>query len=338
MFTRISSIFFCSVLAYALSLTIYKKLKLLDFPERYQLKRRAIPYPTGVVAIAIFLVYFLAVSTVNIQAITLCTGIIIMGLICFVDDRIQIRSRYRLAMQIIVALLIFVGGTRIYTLTNPLGGIIKLDSFVINVPLFGSIPILSGVFSVSWLLLTMNALNWFDGISGQTSVISAIGFLLIGCLAYFRNDQGAVAEISFVLSAIAFAGFMFEFPPAKMLIGDTGSMFFGLLLGVVGIYQGGKVATTFLILGLPLIDALTVIILRIAYKKSPFQGGRDHLHHQLLDRGISPRTIILVTIIVGTIFGTIALFLSTTEKFIEALVLIVCTLALEVVVRRRQIK
>ncbi len=202
--------------------------------------------------------------------------------------------------------------------------------------LFGPLPILSGIFTIGWLLLTINALNWFDGIGGQVSVIATIGFLMLGCLALFRNGEPDIALLAFSLAAIAGAGILFDFPPARMLMGDTGSMFFGLMLGLLGIYHGGKVATVFLALGIPLIDALFVIVRRFLSGHSPLSGGRDHLHHLLQDRGWSDRRIIVLTAIVGTTFGGSALFLSTAEKGIAGLILLVLIGGMQWVIQKKR--
>lgn len=225
-------------------------------------------------------------------------------------------------IQLFIVSLIFSTGSRIYTITSPFGGFLKLDSIVLETGWFGSLPVLSGLFTAFWLLLTINALNWFDGVSGQVSIIAAIGFLMLGCLALLRNGEPDIALLALSLAAIAGAGILFDFPPARMLMGDTGSMFFGLMLGLLGIYHGGKVATVFLALGIPLIDALFVIVRRIMSGHSPLSGGRDHLHHLLQDRGWSDRRIILLTAIIGTVFGGSALFLSTAEKGIAGVILV----------------
>lgn len=237
-------------------------------------------------------------------------------------------------MQIVVAIIIFSAGSRIYTITHPLGGIIKLDTFTVNVPIFGTLPILSGIVTVAWLLLTINAMNWFDGISGQVSIVSTLGFLLIGLLALLRNGEMNIALLAFTLAGIAGAGAFFDFPPMRMLMGDTGSMFFGLMLGLLGVYQGGKIATAFLALGIPLTDALFVIVGRIIRKQSPFKGGRDHLHHRLLDIGFQEKYIVLFMACVGLLFGGCALFLSTIGKVILTSILLLFMSTISILLRR----
>ena len=309
-------------------MVVFPKIGLLDFPQRYGLKRARLPYPTGIIAIVIFLAVFLMTTEIGRKEAGLIAAVILLGTVCFIDDRTPLPSSIRLLTQGVCAIIVFLTGSQIYTITNPLGGIIKLDSLIVTIQAIGPIPVFSGIFTLLWLLFTINALNWLDGISGQVSALSTIGFLMLGCLAFFRNGEPQISMLAFSLAAIAGAGALFDFPPGKMLIGDTGSMFFGLMLGLLGIFSGGKVATVFLALGIPLLDAIFVIIRRISRKQSPFKGGRDHLHHLLLDRGWSPRQVILLMIVAGTSFGIAALFLSTSGKAALGVVLVLLMLLL----------
>ena len=113
-------------------------------------------------------------------------------------------------------------------------------------------------------------------------------------------------------------------------MGDTGAMFFGLMLGVLTIYAGGKVATAFLVLGVPLIDVLFVVIRRLAKRTSPLKGNasNEHLHHRLLAKKWSERKIIVLTAGLGTLFGISALFLTTNGKIVAVAVLGIVMLGL----------
>jgi len=327
----------CTIL-HLCALKLFPRWGLLDFPGRYGERRQRLPYPTGILAILTFLLIYLSLGPLNLQAQGLIIAIVVLGTISFLDDRLPLPASHRLFLQILSALLIFATGSRIYTLTNPLeilSGIelIKLDTIDIQFALFGPLPLWSGVFTVFWLLLTMNALNWFDGIPGQVSVLSVIGFLTIGFLSISsRVDQPGLALLAFVLAGISFSCLLFDFPLPnnlpRVLMGDTGAIFFGLMLGVLTIYAGGKVATAFLVLGVPLIDSFLVFARRILKGKHPFEGSLkgEHLHHRLGEIGWSAQKIILLTASLGTAFGMTALFLSTFEKFLAALLLLLIML------------
>lgn len=324
----------------------FPKWKLLDFPARYGLKRAPLPYPTGILAVGTFIVFFLVLQDLTKQNLGILLAMLMIAAVTFIDDRKPLPTSIRLGAQLIAGFVIFAFGTRIFSITNPLlaDGIFKLDTIVIPSELLSNPPIWSGIFTIAWLLLTINALNWFDGIPGQVSMLSAIGFLVIGFLAISPRiehldpaQQYELAALAFVLVGIAAACLLFDFPPARVLMGDTGAMFFGLMLGVLTIYAGGKVATAFLVLGVPLTDSGIVVMRRVLSGKSPLHGSQrgEHLHHRLLQCGWSERRIIALTAILGTSFGVTALFLSTKGKFIAALILVAIMLCLSWYTERR---
>ena len=318
--------------AFALHVTLqwfFPRLGLLDFPERYGLTRTPLPYPIGLASVCAFLIVYLSLQAHDPLAPFLTAGVVLLGIFTFIDDRKPLSPWLRLFIQILAAFLIVAGGARIYTLTNPLegtigGAFLPLDTWTIQTPVFGLLPIWSMIFSILWLILTINALNWFDGISGQVSTLSTIAYITIGFLSLSdRVNQPSLALLSFALAGIALASLFFTFPKPKGILGDTGAMFFGLMIGVLTIYSGGKVATAFLVLGVPLIDFVLVLGRRILKGVSIAKGNTkdEHLHHRLLQKGWSERQIILLTAVIGTIFGFTAIFLSTFEKLVAALIL-----------------
>ncbi|MBI2117322.1 hypothetical protein HYT95_00330, partial [Candidatus Peregrinibacteria bacterium] len=142
----------CAMLHY-IALRLFPRMGLLDFPERYGLHRPRIPYPTGILALAVFVVFFLSIFPtinfpafakatagkqfiINIQNIGIVLGIGLLGITSFIDDRTPLPPLLRLCIQIAVAVIIFVTGSRIYTITNPLESFtgtpyLKLDGVVI---------------------------------------------------------------------------------------------------------------------------------------------------------------------------------------------------------------
>jgi UDP-GlcNAc:undecaprenyl-phosphate/decaprenyl-phosphate GlcNAc-1-phosphate transferase len=329
------------------ALTLFPRIGLLDFPERYGLKRGRLPYPTGILAVVTFLPFFLFLFPFTKQHAGLLAGIVLLAGSCFIDDRRPLPPMLRLGVQIIAALLIFLTGScigsQVCSITNPFPGFLgaeNLDLTLVawNLPLVGSIPVFAGLFTLLWLGLTTNALNWFDGIPGQVNTLSTLGFLTIGFLALSeRVQQPSVALLAFILAALALACLLFDFPPPKVVMGDSGAMFFGLMLGVLTVYAGGKVATAFLVLGVPLIDAIIVFSRRLLSGRSPAKGSKsgEHLHHRLLAAGWSPQSIILLNTALGTCFGLAALFMDTLQKVIAGAVLFCIILWLTIASRPR---
>lgn len=338
--------FVITVLLYALARRVFPALNLLDFPERYGLQRARLPYPTGVMAVLAFLLLYLTFFEFSLQSLGVTIGVLIIGGMCVIDDVRPLPSVLRLLLQFSAAIIIFATGTRIYTLTNPLEPVlgwdlIKLDTIDIVAGALGPLPLVSGIFTLFWLGITMNALNWFDGVQGQVSLLSVIGFVVIGFLSLSdRVGQPELALLSFVLAGIAAASVLFTLPPPRMILGDTGAMFFGLMLGTLTIYAGGKVATAFLVLGVPLIDLFIVMGRRILNKRSPLKGSMhgEHLHHRLIARGWSDWQIMLLTAALGSSFGVAALFLSTTQKFAAALLLFVIMIGLSLLPIKKELQ
>ena len=336
--------FACCAALHVLALRIFPRLGLLDFPERYGLTRKRLPYPTGILASITFLAFFLVLFPLTVQNMGLIAGIVVLGISCFIDDRKQLHPLLRLTIQGIVALAIFLTGScigsQICSITNPLEGVLGSEEVDLTVWMLSGIPVLAALFTVFWLGLTTNALNWFDGIPGQVNTLSVLGFLTIGFLAMSdRVDQPHVALLSFLLAAVALASLLFDFPPPKVVSGDSGAMFFGLMLGVLTVYAGGKVATAFLVLAVPLIDFLIVISRRMLNGTSPWKGSLsgEHLHHRLLAKGWPPQSIILLNAALGTCFGLSALFMDTTQKFIAAVGLFALIVLLSWVARPKKV-
>jgi UDP-GlcNAc:undecaprenyl-phosphate/decaprenyl-phosphate GlcNAc-1-phosphate transferase len=238
---------------------------------------------------------------INSQLYGFLLGNIILLVICFWDDLKEIFWKIQLFGQIAVAVFVFIMGVRIYYITNPLnGGIIKLDS---GIGIIFSVAIV-----ISWLILVMNSINWADGIDGLSGGITFITASAIFFLSFHSDvNQPPVAIISTILMGTVLGFLMFNFYPSKILAGTTGAMFMGFSLAVLGIFAGTKIATSLLVLAVPVIDLLWVVGERARNKKSIFIPDRNHLHYKLMELGWSQRKIVLVYWMVTAVIAAIAL-------------------------------
>ncbi len=327
--------FLAAILLHLAATRLFPHIGLLDFPERYGLLRKRLPYPTGILVVILFIAFFPLVQDMDRSVAGVLAAALLLGIVSFIDDRRPLPPLLRLAAQAGAAFLVFFSGdctgSRICSVTNPLESLTGTPFLELN----GAWPVLSLIVTLFWLMFTTNALNWFDGVPGQTSLLSSIGFLTIGFLSLSsRVNQPEIALLAFILAGLALGATAFELPlPIPRVVpGDSGAMFFGLMLGVLTIYAGGKVATGFLVLGVPLIDAFIVIARRVLNGRNPMRGSAsgEHLHHRLLARGWSPLSVIALTAGLGTGFGVAALFLSTFEKFVAALALAAIVVGLSV--------
>lgn len=314
--------FLATILGILLMLRFFPKLRLLDRPHEYGLRRTPIPYSGGI----IFFVVFLAVTFLFIDITKPIAGVIfaafLITVVSFIDDRIKLSPWFRLAAQIFAGIIVVMAGIKIQLFNNPFGAPLMLDSVEFQI-LGQKIWLFSALAIIAWLVLMMNVMNWLDGIPGLASGISTIAQISIFLLSiqqFHVVDQTAIVTISSVLAASTLAFLIFDFPPPKILMGDTGSMFLGFMLGVLSILAGGKLATALLIMSFPVLDAFWVIFRRLLRGESPLRGDFSHFHHRLLHVGLSEKGALFFNYTLCAIFAGIALLLqSTFEKFIAFL-------------------
>jgi len=202
-----------------------------------------------------------------------------------------------------------------------------LDSIKFTVFTIKGIPyaltLLADLFTLLWLTGMMYTTKFLDGLDGLVSGVTVIGSVIIFILSLSQEVLQADTALLAALVAVVFLGFLFfNWHPAKIFLGESGSLFAGFILGVLAIISGGKIATALLILGVPIFDVLWVIFRRFFEKKSPFLADRQHLHLRLLDIGLSHRQVVLILYTLTTIFGVSALFLQSKQKAYVLLLLL----------------
>lgn len=286
----------------------------LDVPTDRKVHTLALPQLGG---IAIFISFTVAASlgalvlggrelVVGLGALC-AAGLIVVALGVY-DDLLGASARVKLPVQIIAALIIVGSGFRIHSIANPVGGVIQLT--------WMSVPL-----SIIWLVAFMNALNLIDGLDGLAAGIAAIaaGTLFVGGLM-FANQFASLLMAALFGACVAFL--CYNFHPASIFMGDTGSLFLGLVLGTVGLAGGGKsVALVVLLmpltaLGVPLIDTMLAIFRRTARRRYIFAGDKEHIHHRLLGLGFSHRQVVLILYGLAALLGMVALALATANRTI----------------------
>ncbi|MFH1375990.1 MAG: MraY family glycosyltransferase [Patescibacteria group bacterium] len=294
----------------------FPHLGLLDNPEKFGFRRAPIPYYGGVAIFFAFIISVLVFLPLTKEVLGLLAGVTLLAIVAFLDDAYNLPPLLRLFFQIVAAGILILAGVGITHLTNPLGGTFDLAAFDWNLGIGGAeyhFTLLADLFTVAWVLLLVNSLNWLDGVPGLSSGITGLAALAIFFLAarsgFHYFDQSAVIALAGILAGAALAFTFFNFPPPKILLGDSGSMLLGFVLAALAIFSGGKVATAALVLGFPLLDALWVILRRIFAGESPFKGDFGHLHHRLLAAGLSERKTVIAVYLASAAFGSIALFI-----------------------------
>jgi len=250
------------------------------------------------------------------------------------DDIIGLKSYKKLLIQVIISLVVIASGIGIDHLANPFGNALDLNS--VYVPIFTLHGIVyhfslwSDLLTLLWLVMMMNVINFVDGVDGLAGGLSGIASFVIFLLSItLLVNQPATAMISIILCGSALGFLIWNFPPAKIFMGDSGSMFLGLMLGILPLLSGGKLATTFLVLGFPIVDGIFVALSRLLRGKNPITTpDKTHLHHRFLLAGFTPRQAVLSIYLIAALFGWVALRSTTYDKMIASIVLIFSLLIL----------
>jgi len=323
--------FIISLIFTPVVIKLYKKLGIMDDPKNQHHPKVLHKYPVprgGGIPILISLilgcVLFLPLDKPVIAIIIAGLVIVFVGSL---DDIFDINPYFRLLTNLIAAGIIVGAGVGISYITNPLGGIIHLDTIKIPLELLGktrNIVVIADIFAVIWIVWTMNMVNWSKGLDGQMPGVVSISALVVGILSLrFLPDTSQVPVV--VISAItagAFLGFLpFNFFPQKIMPGYGGGALAGFLLAVLSIMSSSKVATMMLVLGVPFMDAIYTIIRRLAAGKSPVWGDRGHLHHRLMDLGWGKRRIALFYWLISAILGAVALTLDSRGKLFATIMI-----------------
>jgi len=228
----------------------------------------------------------------------------------WLDDKYNLKPAWQIIWPALAIVSLIAGGVQIEKITNPLGGFIYLGAG-------------SAVLIALWLLGMMYTTKLLDGLDGLVSGMTAIGALVIFLFTmttkYYQPDIGLAA----LILAAACLGFLFlNFHPAKIFLGEGGSLFLGYALGVLAVISGGKIAIALLVMGIPILDVAWTILRRLVAGKNPFKfADRKHLHFRLLNMGLSVRQSVLLYYMFAAIFGLAALFLQSKGKLLTLVVL-----------------
>lgn len=243
---------------------------------------------------------------------------LIVAIIGTVDESLRLRPIWQLVWQICIASILAGSGWIIPYVSNPLAeGVIDLQWVV-----FMGIAFPGALLAVFWIVLMMNAVNWLDGADGLAGGVTLVSFSALAAVAMLPSIYNTVGlGLALVGAAGILAFFIWNFPPAKLYLGTVGSWFIGMYLALAAMQGGGKIATTLLILALPVFDVLVVIIRRLIARRPIWQGDTvSHIHHRLQQGGISNRQIVLAAMAITAALASMSILLTTKAKLLVALV------------------
>ena len=325
---------FLSIILTWLVKKLAQSLRVTDHPNSQRKPDwRPVPLLGGVAiflsfwVVVIFLIYnpiFGLERITNSLVAALFSGTIIL-LIGIADDARPLPAKSRLLFVALAIVFVAVWMTGSLTrITNPWGGYFTLGK------------IASGALIFFWLMGTTYTVKILDGLDGLATGVAAIGAFIILLLASVTKFyQPNVALVAAVFLAACLGFLVFNFYPAKIFLGESGSMFLGFMLGVLAVISGGKIATALLVMAIPILDLARVAYVRIKRKQSVFTGDREHLHFRLLDAGFNHRQAVLFLYGLAFLFGTTTLFLSSLHKLYALGGLLVLMVIINYLVNRK---
>ena len=298
------------------------KIKAVDVPkDNRRMHKVPIPRMGGLAIFAGFLVSVLFFVPLGHEFRSILIGALILVVLGIIDDIVALKPRTKFAGQIIAALIPALSGVSIHGIVNP---------FVPGQ--YSTLGIFSIPFTVIWIVGITNAVNFIDGLDGLACGVSAIATVTMFIIAVLFGET----YIALMMAALAGAclGFLpYNMNPAKIFMGDTGSMFLGYILATVSIqglfkfYAVISFAVPFILLGLPIFDTGFAIVRRLLKGQSPLQADRGHVHHRLIDLGFDQKQSVAILYAFSALMGLTAVILARTNEsklIILAIAVLVC--------------
>ena len=291
----------------------------VDSPsESHKTHKNPVPYLGGVgIAIGVVGVTFLAsfVSDFSRETFLLASTVlipaIIMGIVGLIDDLRKLSPWPRFITQSLFGIAISVFLVATNTLGSPFG------NKWIDIPI-----------TTLFIVGITNSINFFDNIDGGASGSLAIAAIFLFILS-FQGGQILIASLSVVLAGATLGFLLWNKPPARIYMGDTGALFLGILIASLAIRfdpnpidRIASFAIPLLLLAIPILDTSVAVTSRIKRRISPFQGGKDHLSHRLMRIGFNKRQSVLILWIGSILFASFTLAISNASYSIERLVTI----------------
>ncbi len=307
------------------------KLKIVDNPRANDRKihRGLMPLGGG---LAIFVTFFGIISigllsgllklptipVLNLWAVFAGATVLMVG--GWLDDAYGLRPRYQIIFPLIASAILIGISFGPEVITNPFGGTINLANFF---SISGTVLNVANLVLFAWLMGMMFTTKFLDGLDGLVSGMTVIAGLVI----FFLTQQALwyqpdVSFLALVLAGASLGFLVWNWNPAKIFLGEGGSLLAGYLIGVLAVISGSKIITTLLVMGIPALDVARVIFARLRRGQAVSVGDSEHLHFKLVKAGMSQRQAVGLYYGLALAFGLSALFLSNLFKLIAFIVLV----------------
>ncbi len=280
------------------------KIGAIDVPkDKRRIHKKPIPLIGGLAIFLGFLVSVLAFGKLSKEIIGMLVGAVIMVVLGIFDDKYNLPAKFKFVIQIIAAAIPVVLGVKIERIIFPFSeytGITGIE--------FGWF---SYFITILWIVGLTNAVNLIDGLDGLAAGVSAIASFSIFCVALIQGEYG-IAILTAALVGSCFGFLPYNFNPASIFMGDTGSTFLGYVMAVISVMGLFKIhaiisfAVPFIAFGIPIFDTSFAIFRRIKEHRPIMSPDRGHLHHRLIDSGLSQKQAVLAIYAICIVLGAVA--------------------------------
>ncbi|MBS4174180.1 MraY family glycosyltransferase [Bacillus sp. FJAT-49736] len=317
--------FICSIIITPLVKKLALKLNVTDLPNKRKVHQHVMPLMGGLAIYISFMVGFLILTPTDIHYSV--SWILLGGLIIIItgilDDKFELSPKLKLLGQLLAAIAVIMGGIEIDFINLPFGG--KLEFGIFAIP-----------FTIIWIVGVTNAINFLDGLDGLAAGVCSIALITISGMAVLMGNFFA-ATLGAILLASTLGFLIYNFHPAKIFMGDTGSLFLGYMISVLSLLGFKNIAFISLvipviILGVPLSDTFFAMVRRFSNKQPISTADKSHLHHCLLRMGFSHRQTVLIIYAIATMFGLAAIIFSMSTMWGSIILVTVLLLAIEIFV------
>ena len=317
--------FVISLAVTPLAIIIAPKIGAIDVPkDGRRMHKQAIPRFGGMaiyVATMVTLIMFGDNHGKLIPVMIGGTAIYILGI---VDDFKNLSAKFKFGLEFLIATIMYAMGLRINLITNYFG-----EGSIV----FGTT--LCYIITVLWIVGITNTVNLVDGLDGLAAGIATIASVCIAYIAYIHGSQYGMMTVCLAMVALAGAtsGFLpYNFFPAKIFMGDGGSLFLGFMIATLSVVGPLKQSTVIavvapiIVLGVPIFDTFFAIVRRLASGRPIMEADRGHLHHRLIDSGYGQKRAVIMLYGISGIMGMSAVLVSR-ELYKDAMVLILIACA-----------
>lgn len=306
-----------SLLITPLIIKFCKQFNIVDIPDKRKIHKDPIPRMGGLAVIISTFLSILIFSSITIffypeffkikyfkydiiQVLGIISSLSLITLVGMIDDIKELKAKTKLIFQFLSANILFFTGTKITFIT-------LLNNHFLHLG-----DVLSYILTILWVIGLTNAINLIDGMDGALAGIGAIISFSLGILAIIQG-QTVLAIFVFALSG-SLTGFLkYNFNPAKVFLGDTGSLFIGMFMSIISILGYFKKATLIsiaipvIIFAIPIFDTLFAIIRRIIKRQHIFQPDKEHIHHKLLQYGFNQKQAAFILYFITIFLSIIAI-------------------------------